>query len=185
MEQKFSESSWLVLRQSQQLQSEEKRFNLDSWKGAKSLPKGISKHVTQIRIFSMNTVRNIRREPFAAGTTRVPLPSGMHDEAEDWLQQYALSYRDLNPDSKDCLFPYNTKRCSVWNKYRDEQAESMKPSLAKSTFLKMWKKNFPHVKIRKGNFNVSNKLRIYNGHGPWDKWYPSDKYHIHGCYRGY
>ena len=85
----------------------------------------------------------------AAGKDRCQFPSSTYNRAMTWLQEFATDYGDRMPHTQDILLPYKTRKLSVWEKYSNETAEAMESQLGCSTFQTMWKKHFPHLKIKK------------------------------------
>ena len=88
----------------------------------------------------------------AAGSSRLQMSSDVKNNAITWLQDYAQDYGDRMPHTPDILLPYNTQIKDVWKKYCEDMESKLEEKLACTTFRKMWKTNFPHMKVKKVRF---------------------------------
>lgn len=69
-------------------------------------------------------------------------------EAMNWLETYAFYRADDSPDSSKKLLPYKTRKISVYRSYVDERKEMNMAKIKRSTFFKMWNKDFPDLRIK-------------------------------------
>lgn len=69
-------------------------------------------------------------------------------EAMNWLETYAFYRADDSPDSDKKLLPYKTRKILVYKNYVDERREMDLAKIKKSTFFKMWKTDFPNLRIK-------------------------------------
>lgn len=69
-------------------------------------------------------------------------------EAMNWLETYAFYRTDDSPDSDKKLLPYKTRKILVYKSYVDERREMNLAKIKKSTFFKMWKTDFPNLRIK-------------------------------------
>lgn len=69
-------------------------------------------------------------------------------EAMNWLETYAFYRADDSPDSDKKLLPYKTRKILVYRNYVDERREMDLAKIKKSTFFKMWKTDFPNLRIK-------------------------------------
>lgn len=84
----------------------------------------------------------------------------VYEKALGWLEDYASCYGDRMPDTIDIKLPYKSLKINVWKQYRDEQLDKFSTNgpvdsqfLARSTFMKMWKDHFPHLKIKEVTYH--------------------------------
>lgn len=66
----------------------------------------------------------------------------------NWLETYAFYQADDSPDSDKKLLPYKTRKILVYKNYVDERREMDLAKIKKSTFFKMWKTDFPNLRIK-------------------------------------
>ena len=65
-----------------------------------------------------------------------------------WLDDYAYFYADKMPDSGDNLLPYRCRKGMIYDLYVSDQIKKRRRSVGKSSFLAMWRKDFPKLKIK-------------------------------------
>ncbi len=72
-----------------------------------------------------------------------------YEEAVEWLEGYATSHGDRMPDSPYIKLEYKTRKLHVYNRYRRERVENLKPTINKITWYKLWREEMNHVRIKK------------------------------------
>ena len=78
-------------------------------------------------------------------------------EAHSWLNHYSTCFGDKMPDRDEIFLPYKFRKRAVYEKYSYEKTQKMKQPVALSSFMRMWKKDFRWLKIKK----VSSQTLIY------------------------
>ncbi|CAG2224641.1 unnamed protein product [Mytilus edulis] len=66
-----------------------------------------------------------------------------------WLEEYATFRADRMPDSQTALLPYGTRRIRIYEQYHQENEKETQ--LKRSSFMLMWSKYLPHLKIKQTN----------------------------------
>ncbi|CAC5375163.1 unnamed protein product [Mytilus coruscus] len=65
------------------------------------------------------------------------------------LEEYATFRADRMPDSQTALLPYGTRRIRIYEQYHQENKKETQ--LKRSSFMLMWSKYLPHLKIKQTN----------------------------------
>lgn len=80
-----------------------------------------------------------------------------------WLRDYCSRFTDQDPTNEDCFSPMDSKK-DVYREYKESSnillaAATGIPDVGLQTFLLLWRKNFPHLKLRK-SCNICGKCEI-------------------------
>ena len=65
-----------------------------------------------------------------------------------WIEEYASYYGDRMPNNENILLPYRTTKISVYNSYCQDMKECRKNAVSRAGFNRIWKHNFPNLKIK-------------------------------------
>lgn len=68
-------------------------------------------------------------------------------EAISWIQQFSSVHGDRMPDSNKIMLPYKTEKFSIYSSYKQEKEKGV----SKTSFYRIWKTHFPHLKIKQVN----------------------------------
>jgi hypothetical protein len=89
------------------------------------------------------------------------ISGGMHSHRQisekylaalDWLEEYAEYHADKMPHVAELWLPHRTRKVDLYQKYCNEMTENnTNDVIAQSTFFQMWKKRFPHLKVKQVN----------------------------------
>lgn len=103
-------------------------------------------HISKNKYFKqLHHVRRGSVAPGLEGEVKRRSHSDGFVEAMTWFELYITCHGDRMPHTNDIFLPYKTKKSKVWLQYVGESAE---PRIAKTTFIQMWRQNYPHVKVK-------------------------------------
>ncbi len=111
--------------------------------------------------FAYNLKRKFANGQCAPGTLRKAKHGPAYMGAVEFLEGYATTHGDRMPDSRLVKLEYKTRKSHLYNRYKKEYSLAMKPIIKLGPFYRMWKSQFPHLRIKKtSGFTKCTRCRI-------------------------
>ncbi|KAI8503767.1 ATP binding [Branchiostoma belcheri] len=87
----------------------------------------------------------LRKVSLNDGRKGMEFPSRKYLTAKEWFHNYMKKFGDSMPNSQNVHLPQCVRKSDVFHFYQEDLL--YEGTLKRTRFMKMWKKEFPHVKI--------------------------------------